>query len=153
MTQGPCCVYKHCLCASRKCSKCGTASIKVTYAPDVTAHIAYEEWGQEANRFALITKKATPGDLFQLLLQDVYALASHLTNAYWETNQLKLLSAKPPKGFLVSVLDYAENYTCVPQNEVQSAHCSLYRPHSIPLYSSTEVWTELLSAIPLRYIR
>lgn len=110
-------------CVDRECDLCVIENINEHDLLDYSNLICYEEWEKnEQNRVTLTTKETTGGDLLYKLCSEAENLATHLINAKWQGNQLRKMIQSLPEKTLLSVLDFAENYTCIPQNEVQSAH-------------------------------
>ena len=62
------------------------------------------------------------GDLVDQLLCDEVSLPRHLFEARWQQMQFTSVSENPPFSSIVIVMDFAEKYTCMMQEEVQSAH-------------------------------
>lgn len=73
-------------------------------------------------RKALPTKTGSVADLIEELVVEVLFLAQHLFRADWQHRQFKASKEKLKHGTVCMVLDFAENYTCTFQNEVQAAH-------------------------------
>ncbi|KAK6174238.1 hypothetical protein SNE40_017554 [Patella caerulea] len=50
-------------------------------------------------------------------------LPNHLFTAYWQRQQFSdLTSRNLPEGWSILLLDFAENYRCESQDEIQFAH-------------------------------
>ena len=65
----------------------------------------------------------TLGNLIQELEEELDTLPLHLFLKNWQQEQFsKLTSGRVPEGWCIMVLDFAENYTCKTQDEVQAAH-------------------------------
>ena len=45
-----------------------------------------------------------------------------MLNAEWQQKQLQMLKADLPEGWVIACLDFADNFLCKFQDEVQSAH-------------------------------
>lgn len=58
------------------------------------------------------------------LADEISPLASHIGVAHWQYKQFRQLKANLPTGQLLTLMDFAENYRCEFQKEVQAAHWS-----------------------------
>ena len=61
-------------------------------------------------------------DLTKMLVEECESLSDHLFIAHWQAWQYKQLKANLPEGYILMVLDFAENFRTHYQFEVQSAH-------------------------------
>ena len=52
----------------------------------------------------------------------IYSYIAHAHGAKWQDRQFRACLASFPIGVVVSVVDFAENYTFAPQNEIQSEY-------------------------------
>ena len=78
-------------------------------------------------KFYRIKKKKKSGsvqDCLNELMQELGVLYRHVFNAEWQRKQLQLLKADLPDGWAVAYLDFAENFLCKFQDEVESAYWS-----------------------------
>ena len=71
-----------------------------------------------------VQKSGSVQDCLNELMQELGGLYRHVFNAEWQRKQLQLLKADLPDGWAVAYLDFAENFLCKFQDEVQSAHWS-----------------------------
>ena len=140
-------------CLNRECRECSTDAVKQHYQPLVNAHqkdeqtgthVTFNEWrsvkeeyevrskGKEkeakqkktVNRLKLVTDKKPVDQVISLLMKDMEAYPAHKFRADWQKKQLNDLKDNlPPKSAAV-VIDFAMNYTCFLQDEVQSYHWS-----------------------------
>ena len=64
--------------------------------------------------------------------------------ASWQQKQFSAISKHPPKDAVVQVLDFAENYTCQYQREIQSVHWhhTTVTLHLIVCYYQCADWEE-----------
>jgi len=127
-------------CIDRCCSDCGTSRMKDRYNPLITdeeigsKEVRYDGWEYRKEKrmsksgekvisaMSLITHVCTVRELVNLLIQNMESLSSHLFRSVWQQTQFaKYKSNIPPRGAVV-VMDFAENYACSMQNEVQSYH-------------------------------
>lgn len=69
-----------------------------------------------------VLKTGTVADLTNEFEREVGPLSEHLHTATWQNNQYSSLKADLPIGHVLMVLDFAENYACLTQDEVQSGH-------------------------------
>ena len=66
----------------------------------------------------LVEKSGTLKELLKLFSDEVYTLANHLFIAKWQYKQFNTITKNVPKGWLVSIADFSENYRCVNQDEI-----------------------------------
>ena len=67
-------------------------------------------------------KETPPHELVNYLIPTLQKFIRHNYVARWQDSQCKLAMSSLPKGFLLSHIDFAENYTFQVQNEVQSQY-------------------------------
>ena len=71
---------------------------------------------------ALVQHTGTILQLLEELQTELTPFSSHLFEAKWQQTQFVSIRTCPPPSAVVAVMDFAENYVCVTQNKVQSAH-------------------------------
>ena len=69
-------------------------------------------------------KNGTVGKLITELLNEAAPHPQHLLNADWQNQQFSQLKSQLPEKHVLSVLDFAENYSTFYQDEVQSSYWS-----------------------------
>ena len=69
-----------------------------------------------------VKKTCSVKDLVAALKADLESLGSHLHNASWQFAQFKCLKENLPGNNILMVLEFAKNYCCQYQDEIQSAH-------------------------------
>ena len=123
-------------CIERKCSSCGVEKIQELYGPILDDNsetpctwkrwVASKETNPKTEKLITVKKlepqSGTVKELVAQLSADVKPLAQHLFTASWQQKQFSAISKHPPKDAVVQVLDFAENYTCQYQREIQSVH-------------------------------
>ena len=122
-------------CAYRQCENCGVQQMKDFLAPlnnDDDTIVTWHAWktrkvsmaGKEVSRKILATESGSVAELISQLPDKVKFLSEHLFHASWQHKQFqKLQTALPfPTDTVAVVMDFAENYACQFQEEVQSAH-------------------------------
>ncbi len=72
----------------------------------------------------LIVHQTTMNDLISHLKSDLNTFSIHLANAQWQSRQFDSLKTNMPQDWILYVMDFAENYSCNYQDEIQSAHWS-----------------------------
>lgn len=72
----------------------------------------------------LVAKKGNMGDLLRELKDELVFLSAHLFRAHWQHQQYTAMQKmKPfPRETVLMVMDFAENFACSYQEEVQTAH-------------------------------
>jgi len=56
------------------------------------------------------------------LCEELETFSFHLFHAKWQYDQFSMISRNMPSKWVVFVMDFAENYACAYQDEIQSAH-------------------------------
>ncbi|XP_048756194.2 uncharacterized protein LOC125666908 isoform X1 [Ostrea edulis] len=123
-------------CIDRKCALCGTAILK-TQLKDVIEinnqeEIKWSKWevvktfnrktNKEVSKRQEVLKSGTPEELIDEIANELDFLSIHLFEARWQQDQFSQLSKEFPEKSVVMTIDFAENYTCFSQNEIQGAH-------------------------------
>ena len=57
----------------------------------------------------------------------------HLFLADWQFEQYTIIRDNPPKGWVLSVIDFAENFRCIYQDEISAAYYSYEQAGIIPV--------------------
>lgn len=118
-------------CIDRKCSKCGVQEIDNALAPllQVSSEksITWKKWcsieyAPGKKRVVLTDKCGNLHELVEEIKTELASYPNHLFQAKWQQKQFTTASTCPPPSSVVTVMDFAENYTCSIQREVQSAH-------------------------------
>ncbi|KAL8611894.1 hypothetical protein ACOMHN_033639 [Nucella lapillus] len=118
------------LCLSRVCSDCGVQQLSDMLAPlrhEGDHQISWLRWqmtktGGSVQRMMNVTKQGSVSDLLTELADEVVPLADHLGAASWQYRQFRQLRTNLLPNHLLTLMDFAENYRCEYQNEVQAAH-------------------------------
>ena len=79
---------------------------------------------EQVSRKCLVTKEGSVSSLVNELKTEVRFLAEHLFRADWQHAQFTRMRALEPfpANTALMVLDFAENFSCSYQDEVQAAH-------------------------------
>ena len=115
-------------CNNRACNDCGIhlfqAYIESSLLPEVCKEqeITYEEWTMNNGRMLKVTKKTTCREFEGIIQTALIPFSKHLLNAKWQWEQYKSISTEVPADTVVLCLDFAENYTCRPQDAPQGCH-------------------------------
>lgn len=123
-------------CIHRSCSKCGVRAIEDHYSGLMSAvgngHVTWLQYeteksdknqeGHAVTRKILVTKTGTIDILLKELAKQAINITLHLHRALWQNRQFHDLQVNIVSHWVVMVLDFAENYTCNLQDEVQSCH-------------------------------
>ena len=123
-------------CLHRSCRNCGIQQLDNKFQPLTEQYgehmITWRMWenqrtvfnGKTSTRKMLKEHKTTINVLISNLKDDIATFSLHLANAQWQSLQFEHLRQNIPKEWILYVMDYAENYTCNYQDEIQSAHWS-----------------------------
>ena len=128
-------------CIDRQCSTCGVDKISEflqdAMTDEVTSQkmVQFSEWKtieKTVTTKKKVTKKIKVVDrviskvplstAVEQLKKKMDGLSSHLFRARWQQSQLKKTKANIQPKSAIMIMDYAENYVCSSQDEVQSAH-------------------------------
>ena len=128
-------------CLKRNCSNCGIDKISEHYSPLINSHgqeeIKTNKWKyvketrkvrnveKVVTSVQLITEKKKISQVIFELETEAKELSSHLFRAKWQQTMFAKAKEEMQPKSAVMVLDFAENYTCSLQSEVQSHHWSL----------------------------
>ena len=124
-------------CALCKCLNCGVEKLKLKLI-DMNAHLIEDE----RKRFLIKrweTKRESLGDKYRTYMHwkhdrlsyrellhryvnDLKGMASHCFFAAWNFHQYLVCKNNLEKGQIVIVHDYAQNYLCIHQHEIQAMH-------------------------------
>lgn len=69
-----------------------------------------------------VKKTGSLEDLLNELQEEMQPLAKHLKTARWQCQEYQRLHEDLPESSAILTVDFAENYLCRHQNEIQSAH-------------------------------
>ncbi len=121
-------------CIERKCESCGVQNLRshVAKLTDVhgTKSMTYKKWerttcqegGKVISKQVIQTKTTSLAECIDEMIEESTRLSAHLHNASWQSHQFSDLTKDVPDGSAVMVLDFAENFVCQYQDEIQSAH-------------------------------
>lgn len=114
-------------CIDRKCDSCGVTRVVEGWRAEVgnnlSKAITWFKWEQsEGKGKDKVEKSGTVGQLIDELNDEMKSLAHHLKTAQWQRQQYNDLRENLSPACAVVTIDFAENYLCTHQNEVQSAH-------------------------------
>lgn len=86
----------------------------------------------------LVTHTTTVNDIVEMTVNEVNSLCNHLFRARWQQSQFSDAKDVMPPRSAVMVIDFAQNYACSFQDEVQSAHWSQNQVtiHSMVAYTN-----------------
>ena len=127
--------YQKVQCITRNCQNCGIEKIqlKVLQANQNLQQdenmIQWNRWvwvekfpGSTAKKMILRTEQGTHKDLLDVFLDDLKSLSHHLFSANWNYAQFQYIRDNLKPRYLLSVLDFGQNYMNVFQDEPQSIH-------------------------------
>ncbi|GFR68013.1 hypothetical protein ElyMa_005597800 [Elysia marginata] len=116
-------------CIERDCLRCGAekliSEIKAEVGDQLCEVREWKRWKKsDKSPKDLVVKSGTVDDLLNLLLNDLKLLAKHVKFAQWQRDRYAQFRDCLPVGHGMCTVDFAENYLCKFQHEVQSAHWS-----------------------------
>ena len=129
-------IYENRACIERKCTDCGSSMLKEKFLTLIeeagiqNRNVTWMVWqllslpvsnknGEVMKKMGLIAVSGTLSVLVATLCEELQEFSTHLFNAVWELRQFQNLSASVPENWLVTVLDFGQNYSCCYQDAVQ----------------------------------
>ncbi|KAJ8050612.1 hypothetical protein HOLleu_03877 [Holothuria leucospilota] len=119
-------------CLDRDCANCGTSKLEEYLQPLLstckTKEVPWQRWGQTTygqegkKRVTLQRQRGKLHVLVDELLKEMTGFLHHLFEARWQQMQFNKVIKEPGEKEVIMVMDFAENYQCLMQQEVQSAH-------------------------------
>lgn len=121
-------------CIHRNCDNCGVKLLDGRFAGLLkdagVQSVNWRKWcnrkythdGKEKTKKCIVTKSGTHSLIVRELKDETQSLASHMFHASWQHDMYRNVTNDPPENTVIAVLDFAENYSCQSQDEVQSAH-------------------------------
>ena len=122
-------------CTTRNCLDCGVDKVQLKILEenpnlyDDVNTIQWNQWiwvekfpGASGKKMILSTKHGIRKDLLEMFLADLKSLSHHLFLANWNYAQFQYIRDNLKQGYLLSVLDFGQNYMNIFQNEPQSIH-------------------------------
>ena len=143
--EGP---YHKKACIDGSCNVCGNTleSIMEDYLErsDASDQITYSQWqtrkildkyGNLKSRKVYADVTVTKQELVQAFLVNAKEMPMHLFMSAWQRQQVKEARSNCQRS-LVTIVDFAENYTCVHQDQIQSAYFAAVQVTIMPLIGS-----------------
>ena len=130
-------------CLERKCKQCGTEHLREEYQKHLNRvldePITWQRWQNstvnslQEKRKVLLDIQGTVQDCIDDLCKQAQTLALHLFTAKWQRDQVSKLKANPPKDWLISIVDFSENYRCTSQDEIAAAYYNYTQVTLLPM--------------------
>ena len=76
----------------------------------------------ESRRLQLVDHMSPRAHFISTVREAIYPYIQHAHGAKWQDKQFRASIAQFPIGVVISVVDFAENYTFAPQQEIQSEY-------------------------------
>ena len=124
-------------CTERTCKDCGTSLLTEHFASFKDRHgerkVSWLAWesrtythdGKQKTKKVQVTKENTCAHLIEEITMEAGPLAKHVFIANWQSDMFSLIKRKLPLGWSLLVMDFAENYSCLSQDEIQAAHWAI----------------------------
>ena len=117
-------------CINRTCKSCGVELVRdrlvEAIAPQRNSVLEFASWEmvqrEKGKRRELVKAEHTAHQLLLLLLEDLESFSKHVFTFRWQFSMFKQLRYSLPSTWALGVFDFAENFLCKYQDEVQSAH-------------------------------
>ena len=135
--KGPSSKYHLPRCVQRECRDCGVDKIDTILKPFRDTEVQSVSWKRwelvveevktknstkTVKKRALVSKTGTVEELITELKEELRPFSEHLFIKDFQAHQLQELRQNLPQGSAMSILDFAENYVCRYQDEVQAAY-------------------------------
>jgi hypothetical protein len=145
-------------CIERKCQRCGVKKLREYLKPLTSSagsqQCKWNEWrlktfpikdknkknnedqdkkDKTMKRKVLDTVEEKVEVFIAELCKEMEEYARHIFIASWQQTQYRNLSRNPPDGLLILLADFAENYRCDSQDEIQGAHWSYAQASVFPV--------------------
>jgi hypothetical protein len=131
----------HSDCSKQACEMCMRAEslIEKYRSFDSRSTLKYQKWVKQANsRFSKLTSEVTLEEAIDEVQHQIRPVIIHHQTKRQQSDAYKLCKAKANLQMPVVQIDFAENYTCDHQDEIQSAY---YNKKQVPLFTYC-VWME-----------
>ena len=127
--------YARLKCINRNCDKCGVNLLRSRLEPFLvhgSKQIVWEKWervdyvhdGKTKTKKLIVRMNGTVREFTEELIKETIPLSSHIFVANWQGEMFSKISKMVPEDAVVMVLDFAENFSCFYQDEIQDAHWS-----------------------------
>ena len=139
-------------CVDRECQNCGTDSIQNLYEPLINnttqnLKVKYNLWEQasemyknrkgetkKTNRWIQAEKKESMKEIVEHVTQKMGTFTSHLFRAYFQHRVETEIMCTLPIDHCLVVMDFSENVTLEPQDEIMSSHWTQKQVTLHPIY-------------------
>ncbi|GFO47291.1 Cc8l18.2-like protein [Plakobranchus ocellatus] len=113
-------------CLLLQCDDCGPAKLQQYLKVNNTDElICWSKWmADDTKRTKVVKRSASLQECINEFVEDMKTFPLHLFRARWQHKEFVDAKTNPGLETVVSVMDFAENYRCVLQDEIQSAHWS-----------------------------
>ena len=111
-------------CMYRQCNQCGTTKISSLNLldPYKEEDISWNTWKTIEGRKTLDEENGTIETLLKHIREDCHKIAIHLYDAEWQLGQMRMAKNNLQPHQVLMIMDFAENFRTMFQNEVASAH-------------------------------
>ncbi|XP_046662375.1 uncharacterized protein LOC124358190 [Homalodisca vitripennis] len=121
-----CCNITSEACMTESCNKCKDTNFltKFSLNIDLEAQISWKQWGEVNKRPVITYVETTIGEAMEMVqnMLGKFKVHCYIKNVQSEYFEYKKKNAT--QGEAVLQIDFAENYSCIAQDEIQSAHWS-----------------------------
>ncbi|GFN90054.1 Cc8l18.2-like protein [Plakobranchus ocellatus] len=123
--------YHKLSCLNRSCVNCSPDAVRTFLHslcdPGRSQPVTWQKWDYAPTsggkkHLELLERQGTFETLVDELVEELKSLPIHQFAHHWQADQYKKLKACPPNGCAVVTLDFAQNYTCVSQDQPQSSY-------------------------------
>ena len=122
-------------CLDRKCEDCGpygtamTQRLKLKDSSQLSTLVKWKVWDMVDNekglkRRQLVCNEGSVGELITNLKEELLPFSRHIYNFRWQYVQFRAIHNNLPPTWALAIMDFAKNFLCRYQNEVQSVYWS-----------------------------
>lgn len=131
-------------CYERKCKDCGTIKMKGHFEDLIQqvsgGEVKWKRWEmgtvKNVRRQVLNEKRGDINSMITEFTQELQNFAKHIFVADWQCQQFQEITRQVPAQWVVTVADFAENYRCVNQDEIQSAYYNYEQATVFPIIAN-----------------
>ena len=121
------CSLENRICMIHRCANCPGNEPLMNYLISALAEseeeIVFKQW-ESTDSYHLLTQSLSVNDFMELLVKSIDKLTSHSYTAKCQARYLKQRKENLTEESIIILGDFAENYTFVVQDEIQSFHWS-----------------------------
>ena len=128
-------------CYEKKCNECGATNIREHFEnliqlvgnQDIRLKICEIGTVEQVRRQVLNEKLGKMNSIITEVTLELQKIPKHIFVANWQRQQFQKITKRVLTNWVVSIADFAENYRCLNQDEIQSAYYNNQQATVFPL--------------------